>query len=103
MGLEILWYTSDGVCFAEHAGDSLPKGEDSDGRLGRGRLAGQMASVWRRFELRALVRSACREEEQRTAAMDAIGGLGVKLSSVVVLRLRDLQLLLVQVVHFVFN
>ena len=64
-----------------------------------------MASVWRRFELRALFRSACREEEQRTAAMDAIGGLGVKLSGVVlvVLRLRDLQLLLVQVVHFVFN
>jgi hypothetical protein len=102
MGFEISWYSSDRVCFAEHAGDSLPRGEDFDGRFCRcGRLAGHTASVWRRLRLRAVLR---REEEQHTAAvMAAI--LGVKLSGfdtvAAGLRLRDLQLLLVQVVHFV--
>ena len=98
MRFEILGHTADGVRFAEHAGESLPRGEDFDGRFRGGRLAGHTVSVWRiSCQLRAMERRA-REEERRTAAaagMEAIGAVG--------LRLRDLQLLLVQVVHFVLK
>jgi len=104
MRFEILGHTADGVRFAEHAGESLPRGEDFDGRFRGGRLAGHTASVWRRScQLRAVERRARREdEERRTAAagMEAIDGC---LAFVVGLRLRDLQLLLVQVVHFVLK
>jgi hypothetical protein len=97
VGFEVSWHSSDWVCFAEHAGDSLPRGEDFDGRLCRGRLAGHTASVWRRFWLRAVVRRVWREEQRTAAAMEAIGGLIVG----IVLRVKDLQLSLVQVAHFV--
>lgn len=99
MRFEVLGHTADGVCFAEHAGESLPRGEDFDGRFRGGRLAGHTASVWRRScQLRAVERRArIEEEERRTAAagMEAIGFVG--------LRLRDLQLWLVQVAHFVLK
>jgi hypothetical protein len=106
---EVLGHSPDGVRFAEHAGEALPGGEGSDGRFCRGRLAGHTASVWRRScQLRAVERRARRgqeEEEQRTAAVaaaagrEAIGGLIGRVG----LRLRDLQLWLVQVVHFVLG
>jgi hypothetical protein len=103
VGFEILGHTADGVCFAEHAGEALPRGEDFDGRFCRGRLAGHTASVWRRsLRLRAMERRARRVLEERTAAaagMEAIGGLVV----VTGLRLRDLQVLFGQVVHFVLK
>ena len=100
MRFEIFGHTADGVRFAEHAGESLPRGEDFDGRFRGGRLAGHTASVWRRScQLRAVERRArMEEEERRTAAaagMEAIGFVG--------LRLRDLQLWLVQVAHFVLK
>jgi non-ribosomal peptide synthetase component F len=99
VGFEVPRHTTDRVRFAEHAGESLPRGEDFDRRLCCGGLAGHTASVWRRScQLRAAER---REEVQRTAAaMEAIGGL---VGVVVGLRLRDLQLWLVQVVHFVLK
>ena len=101
MRFEIPGHTADGVCFAEHAGESLPRGEDFDGRFRGGRLAGHTASVWRRsFPLRAMERRAMREEEERRTAAAA----GMEAIDVVVgLRLRDLQLLLMQVVHFVLK
>lgn len=103
MRFEELRHASNGVCFAEDAGDSLPRGEDSDGRFCRGRLAGHTASVRRRSQCRAVERRVWREEGQRTAAaMDAIAGFGVELSGVG-LRARDLQVLLGQVVHFDLN
>ena len=98
MRFEVPGHTPNGMRFAEHAGESLPRGEDFDGRFRCGRLAGHTASVWRRScQLRAVERKARREEERRTAAagMEAIGAVG--------LRLRDLQLLLAQVVHFVLK
>ena len=100
MRFEVPGHTADGVRFTKHAGESLPRGENFDGRFRGGRLAGHTASVWRRScQLRATEGRARREdEERRTAAaagMEAIGG--------VVLRLRDLQLWLVQVVHFVLK
>ena len=101
MRFEVPGHTADGVCFAEHAGESLPRGEDFDGCLCGGGLAGHTASVWRRsFPLRAMERRAMREEEERrTAAAAGMEAIGV----VVGLRLRDLQLALVQVVHFVLK
>ena len=101
MAFEVPGHTADGVCFAEHAGEALPRGEDFDGCLCGGGLAGHTASVWRRsFPLRAMERRARREEEQRTAAATGMEAIGVV---VVGLRLRDLQLLLMQVVHFVLK
>lgn len=101
MAFEVPGHTADGVCFAEHAGEALPRGEDFDGCLCGGGLAGHTASVWRRsFPLRAMERRARREEEERrTAAATGMEAIGV----VVGLRLSDLQDLLVQVVHFVLK
>lgn len=101
MRFEVSGYAADGVCFAEHAGESLPRGEDFDGCLCGGGLAGHTASVWRRsFPLRAMERRARREEEERrTPAATGMEAIGV----VVGLRLGDLQLLLMQVVHFVLR
>ena len=103
MRFEVSGYTTDGVCFAEDAGEALPGGEGFGGCVCGGGLGGQKASVWRSvFWLRAVELRARKGKEGRTAAADreAIGGL---LVGVVVLRLRDLQLWLVQVVHFVLE
>lgn len=101
MGLEVSGHASDGVCLAENTGDSLPRGEDSDGRLGRGGLFGQTASVRRGFQASVDVRRACRDGRQRTAAMVVIGG--VVFVVILLLRERLLQVLLAQVVHFVLS
>lgn len=101
MCLEVSGHSSDGVCFAENAGDSLPSGEDSDGRLCCGGLFGHTASVWRGSQVRAVVRNVrTGEEGRRTAAIVAIAGLELKVGAGV-LRLRDLQLWFLQEEHFV--
>lgn len=97
MRLEVSGHAADGVCFAEDAGESLPRGEDSDGRLGRCGLCGQTASVRRGLEASAAVRRAWREGRQRTAARVAMGCGGVLRAVVRLLRL--LQLLLMQLAH----
>lgn len=104
MGFEVPGDASDGVCFAENAGEALPRGEDSDGRLCcRGGLFGHTASVWRGSQERAVVRSVrTGEEGRRTAAIVAIAGLEA-VKFVVDWEARDLQLLFLQAEHLVLN